>query len=604
MPPGAAAALPKRLFSAGQAPGAAFSMAIRGWDKHVALWLASVALLSLAFPPLRWHWAAHLALVPMLISTARSLRKRVLLVAAAIAGAAFYAGEMYWLAMVGIPAYIGVILHCLIFWLAFAFLVRWTLRRTGLPLVLLAPVFWVVMELGRGWFLTGFPWLFLGHAQAANSYLRQLADLTGAYGLSALSAATSGLVADLVTRPVFLRYGQPPIPARRDRGGRVRLAKTLAAALAILAALWIFAVAYGWHRLRPVELTAGPLVVVVQPSVPQEVRALYPDSAPERDKEPPEYAQLRPLTDEALARWPEADLLVWPETMAPGYLNREFFEVELAGDGPKFQDEYRRRWREIHLWPRKSGAAMLVGAISCQFTAAGDKEHFNSALLFTAGDAEFVPAARYDKVHLVPFGEFVPFRESAPWLYRLLLAFTPYTQEYNLVAGREFTVLAAPVRAAAGTGGATQPARFCVPICFEDAFPGVCRQMAYRAGQKRADFLVNISNDGWFYGTVELEQHWDLSVLRAVENRTPVVRCVNTGVSGFIDSWGRTVGRVANAAGAVRSITGSAAWRLELDPRETFYGRWGDIFAGALCLMALSIIILAVFHAKPKENVA
>jgi len=335
--------------------------------------------------------------------------------------------------------------------------------------------------------------------------------------------------------------------------------------------------------------------------------------AGEAEKPDPGMAQVRRLTTEALADVPEADLVVWPETTVPGYLNAWFLDAEIrdpadAASDPEFaralkadpkygpwletmrrsQERSRGYWEEIHRMLAGRGAAMLVGGLS--MVSDGDEPGgtpvYNSAFLFTRGDATHAAAERYDKVHLVPFGEFVPFRDSVPWLYRLLMKFTPYAEEYNLAPGDAYEVMTV-----AG-------ARFAVPICFEDAFPGVCRRMAYHAGRKRADFLVNISNDGWFHGTVEQEQHWDLSVFRAVENRVPVVRSVNTGISGFIDSSGRAVSRVADEAGRVRSVIGREARRVQLDPRESVYGRYGDVFAVTLSIVALCLIIVAVFHPR------
>lgn len=595
----------------GTAPGADVRLSIKSWPVNLLLHLATAGLLTLAFPPVRWTWTAHVALVPMLVAVVRSPGRRVLGTSSILAGIAFFAGNMYWMHMITAAAYVGVVLYSLIFWVAFAVLVRWMSRRTRLPLVLVAPLFWVSLEWLRSWVLTGFPWLYLGHPQAASPVLLQVADLTGVYGLSALSAATAGFVADLLTRPVFLRYGP-----------RVRVARSLRVSLAVLAAVWVFVPAYGWWRLRPVETVEGPLVVTVQTSVPQRLRPFLPDKPREQAVVDPKadamedvgFKQTRSLTDDALAQTPKADLVVWPETIVPGYMNEsylapEMISFEAAQKDPRFAQEmedpegFRKRlrlahehqaaartcWQEIHSRASSSGAAILVGALSLE----PEGPRYNSAYLFKPGDAALMAAARYDKVHLVPFGEFVPFRRSAPWLYSLLLAFTPYSDEYNLTQGEELTVMT------------VARSRFAVPICFEDAFADLCREMVYRQGHKRADFLVNISNDGWFWGTVELDQHWDLSAFRAVENRVPVVRSVNTGISGFIDSCGRTVDRVTDEIGRVRSITGSATHRLALDPRESFYGRHGDVFAIVLSLLAVVAIIFAAVgprRAAPSSN--
>lgn len=552
----------------GTAPGAEYRFTLRGWWPAAALCLATAGLMALAFPPLRWAWLAHVALVPLLLAVVRAGNKKSLAAAAALGGAAFYGLEAYWVWDVDVGGFVGMMIFFIPFWPVFALLARWVWRRTGLPLALVAPVLWVPLELSRAYLLTGMPWFYLGHPQASCVHLLQVADLAGVYGLSALSAATAGLVVDALTRPVFLRYGE-----------KVRLSRSLAISAAVVVAAWAFVVGYGYYRLQPVALRPGPLVVTVQSNVPQKVKGTEGD---------PSYEQLTRQTRAALGREPEADLVVWPETMGPAMINQWWLEADVEQRYPeagwvkahRVQEKSRQSWRELHELAATAKAgktALLVGTESFET----DGSTFNTALLLAAGDRGYAPAGRYDKVHLVPFGEFVPFRQSWPWLHKLLQGLTPYDYEYNLKEGPEINRL--------NWAGAW----FGVPICFEDSFATVCREMVYPGGEKTADFLVNISNDGWFDGTFELEQHWDQSVFRAVENRVPVVRSVNTGISGFIDSCGRTAGRVRTADGRVRSVEGWTAARLELDGRATIYGRYGDVFAYALSFGAICLIIVA-----------
>lgn len=606
----------------GSAPGAHLRMPLGGTGINLLLHLSTVALLALAFPPLRWTPVAHVALTPMLISIARSPGPWRLAGYSAVAGAVFYAAEMHWMLMISPAAWIGVVLFCLVFWVAFAVLLRWTLLRTGLPLVLLAPVLWVALEWLRSWLLTGFPWLMLGHPQAASAVVRQVVDLTGVYGLSGLSAATAALAADLLTRPLFLRYGE-----------HIRLARSLRIGIAAVAVAWVAVLAYGFYRLQPVETAPGHKVIVVQTNVPQALRWTTPedvgegsDAAAETPADEPRdpndpfgddgMNQAMRLSREALAEHPDADLLVWPETTVPGYLNRAYLRMRYRTEAqirahPEFdqwisenpqlfeglalarrlQSRSRGYWLAVQGLVEGTRTAALVGALSREPQDDGGLATYNSAILIADGDdmLDVAREVRYDKVHLVPFGEFIPLKRSAPWLYNLLMVFAPY--DPDLTHGAALEALAMP-------GGDVTVA---VPICFEDAFADVCRQMVYGpGGGKRADMLANISNDGWFHGTVELEQHWDLSVLRAVENRVPVVRAVNTGISGFIDSTGRTVSRVADRGGRVRSVEGWAVRTVALDPRRTFYGRYGDVAALVLSLAALSIIIIAL--ARPRRS--
>jgi apolipoprotein N-acyltransferase len=599
----------------GRAPGAEIRVPLATWKASLVLWLASVGLLALAFPPARWAWVAHVALTPMLLAVARAPRWKVLLGSSALAGLVFYGGEMYWMSMVDWAAYGGVVAYCLALWVLFAVLLKWTLDRTRWPLVVLAPLIWVTVEWSRSWLLTGFPWLFLGHPQAACPTLLQLADVAGPYGLSALSAATAGFLADLLTHPLFLRYGD-----------RVRLSRTIGISLVVLAALWAVAIAYGMVRLQPTELPDGPVVAVVQTNVPQHVKEHRSDEESDR-----QFQEVLDLTEEAIRNRPDAQLLVWPETTVgdinPWLLNYPVptmkeaesyphLAEQIIADRKKFEEELERdrrivrraqsRWEAIHRLSRDRQVDLLIGATSQESDA-----RFNSAYLFRPEDGDVRREGttarswwpydnRYDKVHLVPFGEYVPFQKSAPWLYDLLHGFTPYDYDYNLMAGRQLTVMTTRPRSSAGEP--PPKARFAAPICFEDAFSGLCRDLVYEKGEKRVDFLVNISNDGWFYGSVELDQHWDLSVFRAVENRVPVVRSVNTGLSGFIDSCGRTELRVANSAGDERSVAGSASLQLQFDPRRSFYGLHGDVFAHSVAVATGLVLLVATV--RPRRSKA
>jgi apolipoprotein N-acyltransferase len=173
---------------------------------------------------------------------------------------------------------------------------------------------------------------------------------------------------------------------------------------------------------------------------------------------------------------------------------------------------------------------------------------------------------RYDKIHLVPFGEYIPFKHSIPWLYRLFIHFGPnYYEEYVLTPGGELTCFDLP-----------QGVRFVVPICFEDLVPNLVAAMIRDpGGGKRADLIVNITNDGWFRGS-QMSQHFQAAVFRSIEHRVPTARSVNTGISGFIDSAGRASGRIP------AGTEGTSMARLLLDRRVTPFTRLGDVF-GLTC---------------------
>jgi len=210
------------------------------------------------------------------------------------------------------------------------------------------------------------------------------------------------------------------------------------------------------------------------------------------------------------------------------------------------------------------------------------------------------------------FGEFIPFRKKLPVLFNLLMKFTPYNYDYSLDAGSEYTVF----EMTGGDGQKAQVYKFSVMICYEDTIPVIARRFALdEHGQKRLDWLVNISNDGWFvrfkkgkvFPGTELSQHAAICAFRAIENRLAVLRSVNTGVSCLID----TLGRVKNGylAGTLppeaMTRTGMAGWfvdRMPIDERTTFfskYGQWLD-FCCAACFVLL--IIVGIGRRKIKSD--
>ena len=227
------------------------------------------------------------------------------------------------------------------------------------------------------------------------------------------------------------------------------------------------------------------------------------------------------------------------------------------------------------------------------------------------------PVDRYDKIHIVPFGEYLPFRDSLPIAYRLFVALSPYPEAYFLTPGDERAMTAfrldraAPTPSSAPTTGpatdaATAPVtapgaapapeewRFVTPICFEDIDPLlVARMFRPRGdrpanaghGKKRADFIVNITNDGWFMAN-EMPQHLQAARFRSIENRAPTARSVNTGISGFIDSCGRVSGLIP------AGTEGTSVQTLQLDSRLTLYTRFGDAFAYG-CVAATSLAAVA-----------
>jgi apolipoprotein N-acyltransferase len=314
----------------------------------------------------------------------------------------------------------------------------------------------------------------------------------------------------------------------------------------------------------------------------------------------------------------KVDLIVWSETMMPP-LNAEAREGLAETRMGKLLDDTYSRLSSLAFNFRT--ALLTGGEYIGRVTLEGDtfklRDPSNAAYLFESTGT--LSDSRYDKIHLVPFGEYVPFKESIPPLYQFFMWFSPYDFDYNLVPGRDdaLTVFSLSVlageptthptsepyvdpdpAASPATQPSTQPAqpsfttspgsRFVTPICFEDADPRLlARMFDGDDGTKRADFIVNITNDGWF-SQPQLSQHLQIGRFRSIENRVPTARSVNTGISAFIDSTGRVIDRLP------AQVEGTLIATLPLDSRFTLYTRLGDAFAIACSIVTGAIALLGL----------
>ncbi|HUU93050.1 MAG TPA: apolipoprotein N-acyltransferase [Phycisphaerae bacterium] len=567
--------------------------------------VASALLLTLAFPPAEISWLAYVALAPLLVTAVRARSTRDAFWAAFAAGVVFFGVNLYWVQPVTTAGYVALVPYMALYWAVGAWLVRRIGRAVPAPMAVVAPAVWVGLELVRGWMLSGLPWLLVGHTQYENLVLIQTADAVGAYGATFLCLATSGLAADLLVRPIIM-------PATYERPRRINRTVMVGGVLTALA--WAGTVGYGVWRLNQDAAREGPVVASVQTAVPQEIKSQA------RHKQILELEErlLRQqfdLTDSALAsareRGLQADLIVWPETMVPGVMNEQFLDgdwIDRIDDADArrlfadLRDRYRGYWSQVREKSRQAGAPILYGAHNQRvdtvarlpgglFLPQGPR--YNTALLISPQTKPHAADHLYSKVHLVPFGEFLPFKRW-PWLYKHLLAFTPYSYDYSLTPGE-----AGQTPFALTFDGRTS--RFQVAICYEDAMAYRVREMVRPAEdpeRKAVDFIVNISNDGWFVkgwfaadGTYELDQHLNLCVFRAVENRVAIVRSVNTGISAIITPTGR-IDEIAETDGRRRNVAGCVVGRLTFDDRVAPYTWLGDVFAKA-CLMATAVLVIA-----------
>ncbi len=428
----------------------------------------------------------------------------------------------------------------------------------------------------QGLFLGGFFWRFLAHSQFQNITLIQIADIFGAGGVSFVIAMVNGLIAELI------------LDARSwKRIANINnLSKTFVVCSVVIATF-----AYGRWRISQEEqfVESGPVVASLQSNVPQSVKRSF-ESGTELFEGLMEHSKA--------AADAGAELIIWPETMVQAILDTDTWPYLVNTDEYQALDAALREHT-------KDTAFVLAGAYGGEIKYYESEPYlarYNSAFLYRANGRK--DSRRYDKIHLVPFGEFLPFKRKCQWLYNLLMKFTPYNYDYSLDAGSQYTIFDI-------TGSGDPNSRtynFGVMICYEGTVPAIARRFALnKQGQKRLDWIVNISNDGWFVRfengrvipSTELAQHTATCVFRAVENRLSVVRSVNTGISCLIDSYGRV--RNGYSAGTLpfRALarTGMAGWfsdRVPIDKRVTFFSKYGELldFCCEACLILLIILML------------
>ena len=439
----------------------------------------------------------------------------------------YFTGTLYWIARVmtmygGLQDWVAVPLNAaLIAYLAlypalFAVVMRRLVRAHGPAALLAAPMAWVTTELGRAYLFTGFPWVLLGYSQATELPIAQLASVFGVYGVSALVASVSAVAAFVV--------------ATRDRRRR-NLAVAAVASLLVVVAVW------GSMRAAKHEWTSegDPVRVgLVQGNVDQAEKWDVARAASI-------FRTYIHMTRQAIAGG--AQFVIWPESSTPFY-----FEQDRAGAD------------EIRAIARQSGVPILVG--SDQIDPGPPTTYYNAAFLVRADGST---GGVYRKIHLVPFGEYVPLKRVFFFAAPLVEAVSDFS------AGSEAVLL--PVR---GHLVSTS-------ICYEIVYPDLVRRFV-RGG---SELLTTITNDAWFGRTSAPYQHFEQASMRAIEEGRYLVRSANTGISGIVDPYGRVLERSEIYQPAI--VIGEARF-LRV---TTIYTRIGDVFAYASAILTLLALVLA-----------
>jgi len=486
----------------------------------VILPILGAVLLSLSFSSFNLWLFAWCGFIPLFIALEnKSLRQTFVI--AFFCGVVFWSLTVYWLIHVTLLGQIILVLYLSIYFGLFGCVIYFSRFISVNRCLFFLPASWVLLEYLRSYLFTGFPWAIIGFSQYKNLPIIQIADITGAWGVCFL------LVLVNVALYLFLR--------------RHLKIKILCACSLVL----FLSLGYGALRLnyKPdwCNNKEQLKISVVQGNISQDLKW---------DKQAVSFIQNRykELTVAAAVEKPE--LIIWPEASVPGLWGQdeaEFTQVfSLAG---------------------QLDTNLLVGAVSYL-----NQNYFNSAL-FINQQGSLV--ATYSKLHLVPFGEYIPLKNIFPFLETI----APIG---DIQPGREYTLF-------------RQPANFGVLICFEDLFPELSREFVKRG----AKFLVNITNDAWYKEGSAPYQHFAASVFRSVENRVYLARSANTGISGFIDPAGRILGVVQNAQGKEIFVQGYSNMIIYLAAgKRTIYNRYGDFFIVFCLLLVVGVIISTLSNIK------
>lgn len=482
--------------------------------------LFSGVLLFLSFPKFGLGLTALMAFVPLFIALRKVENIWRAFFLGWIAGLTACVGVIYWITYVVVnygylPVYLGVtimiLLACYLSLYFAVFAAGIVYLRRKIPLIFVAPVLWICLEYLKSHLFTGFPWENLGHSQFSNIFFIQIADITGVWGISFLIIVLNVALFEII---------------------KERSKKSLVLAAVVLL-LWSGAFTYGVMRINQIEAmlkdAPGLDVSLIQGNIDQSIK--WNQEYQKETINIYEELSLRHQTQ------PEG-LTVWPETAIPF----------------NFQEEGSLT-HQVKMLPVKTNNWFLFGSTSYR-ELKERVDYFNSAYLLSPhGDIH----GRYDKVHLVPYGEYVPLRAIFPFISKLTEGIGDFAR------GQGFYPLTMGER------------RIGVLICYEGILPEAAR--TYKNAD--ADLLVNITNDAWFGKTSAPYQHLSMSIFRVVETRLYLVRAANTGISAFVDPTGKIVAQTEIFKRD--AIHG----RVKFINVPTFYAKYGDwlVWSAYICLI-------------------
>jgi apolipoprotein N-acyltransferase len=525
--------------------------ALRFWP-----WLAAIVsglLCTACFPPFDQAWLCWIALTPLIAAvwfSGQNSKRRWLrnLLLGYAAGIVFFTGAFSWLGSLGtlfenlwlhglsllLSLYLGLNFAL---WSWFVGLIapgNFLSSRRNLQTAFLGASAWVTHEWMRGWLFTGFGWNGLGVALHGNWALIQIAEFTGVTGLSFVVVFANIIAVATPVRLFFEARAQQMRP-------HFDLTLTLAGIVGLLT--------FGLYSAQNRPATKQLHVAAVQADVPQQEKFDPQFTAQIFDR----FARLSEI---ALRSTSPPDLLIWPESSMP--------------------DPVRDPNTESHRFVAEFFASakpdLLLGTLDLE-----DGYDYNAALLISSANQQM---QIYRKVHLVPFGEYIPLRHSFPLFAVVASKWVPG----DFDAGQDYTVF----RLTNGNVGAAPL------ICFEDTIGDLTRRFVMNG----ANLLVNITNDGWFLHSAGSHQHLANAIFRCVETHRPMVRAANTGVTCFVNEFGRITQILQDETSSTFTegvLTGEI--NVPTEHELTFYTRHGELFAKLCgCITLIAIGVVSVLH--------
>ena len=518
--------------------------------RDIILVLFSSILLIFIFPNFDFSFLAWFSFVP-LFYTLQGKNPVNSFFLGWIWGTLFFLGTIYWVIntmvnygniSIALSSIILILLSLFLglFFGIFTCIFSYVEARTNILPWILAPFLWVTTELLRTYVLSGFPWVLLGYSQYRNLDLIQISDVTSVYGISFLIVMINSCIYLALFRLNF---------KVKDLTSFIKTNKTIITYCTGAILLLICSISYGRKEIgefydfkKAAENNKKNKVTIalIQGNIEQ-------DKKWEKKYQDETIKIYKTLTDESLME--SADLVIWPETATPFYLQADQFHLY-----------------QILSYLESKGCYLLTGSPDYEYSKEGDFKNYNSAFLLSPDSGIL---KRYNKIHLVPFGEFVPLEG----ILKINLFQQIIGEIGSFTSGKDETIFD------------LHGSRFGTVICFEIIFPDLVRKFIKKGGE----FLVTITNDAWFGKSSAPYQHFAMAVLRAVENKVYVARAANTGISGFISPVGEIIDET--------DIFTRGYLRGEVYPMEkkTFYTLYGNIFVWLCTIVTVFVYCLAKF---------